>query len=215
MAGWRGRYVNPWKWEDDWHMSLGRDEQKIFDYLLDCPRSAETLIGVYQLSLQVAAFHTKIDYKEVQRVFEERLQPDRKAFFEMGWVILPNWIKHQHFNENMWKAARNEFNRLPEWLRLLVFDENAPMQIDIKGLSKGILKFGDNDSEGLRTVSYDSERYSSLRNPSLPSGKEKGKGKLSLSGKEGADAPGQGAARRAEGEDEDPEAYWKRQGVQG
>ena len=141
MALSHGRLINTAIWRDDWFLSLRESEQHLFLYLLTAP--ASSISGVYQLGLAEAAFHTKIDQQEIKRIFLERFEPDGKVFFEVGYVILRNHLKHQRFNPNQWKAVANDINHLPRWLCQPLFDPKNPHYIPFEDHSEGFLTVGE------------------------------------------------------------------------
>ncbi len=142
MSEIHSRLINTAIWRDDWFLGLRESEQHLFMYLLTCP--ATTISGVYQLGLMEAAFHTKIDAQEIKRIFAERFEPDKKAFFNVGYVIIPNFLKHQQFNPNQWKAVQNNVNHLPEWLRTDILNPTETLYIPFETLSDGWLTVGVN-----------------------------------------------------------------------
>lgn len=129
-------------WRDDWFLGLRESEQHMFIYLLTCP--ATTISGVYPLGLMEAAFHTKIEAQEIKRIFEQRFAPDKKAFFEVGYVVIPNFLKHQQFNPNQWKSVQSNINHLPEWLRERILNPSDTLTIPFETLSDGWLTVGAN-----------------------------------------------------------------------
>lgn len=173
---WKGRYINPLIWEDEWFQSLTMPEQHLFNYLLTNPRSTETNIGVYQLNLNTAAYHTKIDLQEVKRIFADRFQPEKRAFYEVGWVVLPKWIRHQSTNNNanMWTRAANQFSDIPDWLNRLVLEPTSPMFMDVHEMSEGILEV---EIIPAGTVANGKVPYGRVLNAPKSFAKEKGKGK--------------------------------------
>jgi hypothetical protein len=177
MADIHGRMINTAIWRDDWFLGLRESEQHLFTYLITAPVSS--LSGIYQLGLMEAAFHTKVEANEIKRIFAERFQPDKKAFFEVGWVVLKNHLKHQRFNPNQWKAVQSDINGLPEWLRHRLYDPKDDLYIPFETLSKGLLMVP-NPSEPLGNSS-DQDKISKVKliNTSQPQPEavEKSKGK--------------------------------------
>lgn len=165
MAEMHGRFVNTALWRDDWFLSLRESEQHLFTYLLICP--ASELCGIYRLGLAEAAFHTKIDQAEIKRIFTERFEPDGKAFFELGYVVMVNWLKHQRLNTNMWKTVQNEINALPDWLRAAIFDSENRLFIPL-----------DRHSHGRLTIPNGNEPLATIPNPSVPLDEREAKEKL-------------------------------------
>jgi hypothetical protein len=136
------RYVNTQIWKDPWFVELRGPEQQLFLYLLTNPYT--NLAGIYEISLREMAFDTSIDQEEIKRIFRDRFTPNGKAFYELGFVVLKNWHKHQALNDNQFKSVVKIFNSLPDWLKDLVLAPESEMYIDFESLS--------NPSKGLRMV---------------------------------------------------------------
>lgn len=179
MRRWKGRYINPLMWEDEWFMSLAMPEQHLWNYLLTNPRTVETRVGVYELNLQTAAHHTKSDLKEIKRIFADVFTPSQKAFYEVGWVVIPKWIKHQstNNNSNMWTSAAGEFQQIPSWLNEAVLDPQSPMYMDVIEMSDGILslecEIGDNGRVNNHRLPFGKVVNGSLKEAKVIEGKKK------------------------------------------
>lgn len=181
-----GRFINTAIWRDDWFLNLRESEQHLFLYLLTCPASRKS--GVFQLGLMEAAFHTKIDQAEIKRIFIQRFQPDKKAFFEVGWVVMVNWLRHQQFNPNQWKAVANEINELPDWLVERIFSTNDDMHIPFERVSNGsvMVEKGSDNKNKIKVIKLNKTKgadapvdnpkdYMDTRNgPTSPWGRELG-----------------------------------------
>lgn len=87
------RYINTKMWEDSWFTSLDQIEQLVFIYFLTNPMT--NLCGVYELSkgtIGRAVGLESLMLEEILRRFEE----SGKVFYRDGWVIIPNFLKHQN-----------------------------------------------------------------------------------------------------------------------
>lgn len=123
------RFVNTQVWKDPWFVELRLTEQHLWLYLLTNPQT--NMLGVYELSLREMAFDTSIDKDEVIRIFQQRFEPDGKAYYAEGWVVMKNWLKHQTPNPNQLTAMVNKFNALPLFLREVLLDENDDLYLDL------------------------------------------------------------------------------------
>lgn len=145
------RMINTAVWKDDWFVNLRSSEQLLFLYLLT---NAQTNIaGIYQTTMREVAFDTGIDANEIHRIFRDRFEPDKKAFyFDFKWVVMPNWLKHQKPNANQIVAIRNIVGSLPEALTSCIFDFKQPMYCKplqaFQSVSKPLVQRKGNESKG-------------------------------------------------------------------
>lgn len=128
------RYVNTAIWDDDWFTELDALEQHLFIYFLT--NAYSNIAGIYQIPLKKIAFETGMDSEKVKKILA-RFDADGKVFYEMGWIVMKNWQKHQMLNPNQAQAVVSTINAAPEWLRLLLFDVNSPQYIAFESLTKG------------------------------------------------------------------------------
>jgi hypothetical protein len=128
------RYIRTSIWKDEWFVSLRGDEQRLFLYLLS--NGQTNMLGIYPISLREIAFDTGLDQEEVKRIFRDRLSKDGKAYFELGWVVMKNWLKHQTLNGNMLTSVEQAFNQAPVWLRRRVLKKGDSLYIPLESLLK-------------------------------------------------------------------------------
>lgn len=133
------RYINTAIWKDPWFVDLRLTEQHLFIYLLTS--SQTNILGIYEISLREMAFDTTIDQEEIKRIFRDRFQPDGKAHYEIGWIVMHNWLKHQKLNGNQLISAINTFNDLPDWLRERLLKTDDSLFIQFESLLKGSKAF--------------------------------------------------------------------------
>jgi hypothetical protein len=131
----KNRYINTAIWKDPWFADLPSTEQHLFMYLITNHQT--NIAGVYEVSLREVAFDTGIDQEEVKRIFRDRFQPDGKAFYEVGWVVMKNWLRHQTFNPKTAAAVAKLFNSFPFWLQEAVSDRANKLFIDYDSLLIG------------------------------------------------------------------------------
>lgn len=131
------RLVNTAIWKDPWFVDLRLTEQHLFIYLLTSGLSS--LSGIYEVSIREIAFDTTIDQEEIKRIFNDRFAPDKKAFYEIGWVIIPKFLRHQHFNTNQYKAVVKMLNDLPLWLKEKIINPSDTLHIPFETVSNGLI----------------------------------------------------------------------------
>jgi hypothetical protein len=194
-----GRYTKTRIWNDDWFAGIGRERQHLFLYFLTNPNT--NVLGIYEIPLLQIGYQTDHDQKQLRDLLIQ-FEEENKVFYERGWLIMKNWTKHQVGNVKVAAGLGKQFNSLPFWLREAILTRDNRLYIDFDRLLLA------NDS---LSVAYTKP----LSNFNL-NFNHKGKVKDNFTNAKGAGSRAAGGgAPRAEGEDEDPEAYWKRQGVQG
>lgn len=143
----QNRMISTSIWDDEWFTSLDALEQHLFMYFLT--NGATNVAGVYQLPLRRISFDTGMDQEKVKKMLG-RFTADGKVIYEMGWVILPNWLRHQRFNSNQWVAVENVLNSLPEWLKVMLFNPNPTIPLSFETVSNGNLMI----EKGSLTIRY-------------------------------------------------------------
>jgi hypothetical protein len=99
------------------------------------------MAGIYEISLREMSFDTTIEQEEIKRIFRDRFQPDGKAFYELGWVVMKNWLKHQKPNPNQITAIVTKFNSLPGSLLEKLNDSSNSLYIPYPELIQGFESF--------------------------------------------------------------------------
>jgi hypothetical protein len=112
------RYINTNFWKDGYVIDLDPSEKLLFLYLLTNPRA--NIAGVYEISLREMAFDTGFDVEMVKKVMS-RFERDDKAYFEVGYVVIKNFIKHQSVNPKIAIGIARQINALPPSLKKQVF----------------------------------------------------------------------------------------------
>jgi hypothetical protein len=128
------RYIKTSIWKDEWFVALRGDEQRLFLYLLTNQQT--NVVGIYAITLREMAFDTGIDQEEIKRIFRDRLSKDGRAYLELGWVVMKNWVKNQKFNPNMLKNAEKCFNEAPKALRKRILNPSDTLYIDFNSVFK-------------------------------------------------------------------------------
>lgn len=112
------RYINTKIWEDSWFGGLDQIEQLVFIYLLSNPTT--NISGVYELGIKTICVHTGLEKRLVEEIFE-RFEKSGKAYYREGWVVLPNFIKHQNYKSPKIVAGIiAELENVPENIRILI-----------------------------------------------------------------------------------------------
>lgn len=88
------RLISTRFWNDGWVRKLNPLDRYLFLYLLTNEHT--NIAGVYELPLSTMAYECGIDERDLEKTMLERMQP--KAYYASGWVILTNFVKHQHLD---------------------------------------------------------------------------------------------------------------------
>src|SRR5260221_13278637 len=116
------RLVNTNFLKDTYIIDLDPIQKLLFLYFLTNPRTS--LAGVYEISLRETAFDTGIDRDMVEKILNKFCQ-DGKMYYERGWIVLRNFVKHQRMNPSIQKGIEKAITELPPWLREIVEDFSA------------------------------------------------------------------------------------------
>lgn len=112
------RMINTKIWEDAWFNQLDPIEKLFFIYLLTNPMT--NIIGVYELSKGTIGRSTGLESRVVDEILS-RFEKAGKVFYQEGWVILKNFIKHQNYKSPKIKAGiEAEMANLPQDIRKFV-----------------------------------------------------------------------------------------------
>lgn len=96
------RYISSSFWSDDWVDSLSVLEKLLYLYLLT--NECTTICGVYKITIKRIKDDTGIPREQVQDVLQ-KFSADKKAYYVDEYIILPNWLKHQHLNNESVKLG--------------------------------------------------------------------------------------------------------------
>lgn len=108
------RLVNTNFWRDSYVINLDPIEKLLFLYFLTNP--ATTLAGVYEVDVRLVALDTGIDRDMVVKIMA-RFCKDGKMYYEKGWLILMNFVKHQRLNPSIKLGIEKAILELPKWLQ--------------------------------------------------------------------------------------------------
>lgn len=124
------RVVNTNFWRDTYVTSLTPDERLLFLYLLTNP--ATNLAGVYELDFRLVALDTGLSMADVQKIIGKFCR-DKRTYYEQGWIVLRNFLKHQKLNPSMEKNVDKILDNLPQWLnQKLTKTTNSDAQVSLE-----------------------------------------------------------------------------------
>lgn len=114
-------------WSDPFIEDCSVSEKLLFIYLITNEKT--NMLGIYESSIKKISFETGINRAEVQKALK-RFEKVGKVKYSDNFVILVNFLKHQHFNTNMKKSALEVYLNLPESLQIEGFtvDRNNPLK---------------------------------------------------------------------------------------
>ena len=90
------RYISTSFWDDPWITTLEPDEKYLYLYLLT--NTLTNIAGVYQIALKRMIFDTGLQCEAVKETLK-KFEKNEKAYYKSGYIILPNWPKHQRITE--------------------------------------------------------------------------------------------------------------------
>ncbi len=115
----KNRYINTDLWNDPWFQELDIVTDRLFIFLLTCPKSS--IAGIFEISLRDISNLSKLSIADVESGFK-RLATDKKVFHIKNHVVIINFIKHQavvkngNINMNLEKGIQTIFENLPDGL---------------------------------------------------------------------------------------------------
>ena len=89
------RYISSSFWSDDWVDSLSVKEKLVYLYLLTNDNTS--ICGVYKLTIKRIKDDTSISRQKITDILQ-KFADDKKAYYVDEYIVLPNWLKHQHLN---------------------------------------------------------------------------------------------------------------------
>jgi hypothetical protein len=113
------RIVNTRFWDDDYTSNLDPIEKLLFLYFLT--NTSTNICGVYEIPLKKVANETGIDKEMVTKIIA-RFSRDNKIFYQDGWVVVKNFIKHQNTkNPKIQRGIQIELENAPEHIRNITY----------------------------------------------------------------------------------------------
>ena len=133
------RSINTKFWEDSFVEELPPNEKLLFIYLLT--NFSTNLLGVYEITLKRISYDTGLNFETVRKGLE-RFRKAKKVIYEDGFIILPNFLKHQRLNSNMKIGVVKLFEQLPETLKISILGNGSQtLPNDYQTLLKGLVKY--------------------------------------------------------------------------
>lgn len=108
------RTVNTNFWRDSYVITLNPPEKLVFLYFITSP--ATSMAGAYEIDLRLVSLDTGYPETDIKAMLT-RFCVDGKMYYERGWLVLRNFIKHQSLNPSIKKGIENAIADLPEWLQ--------------------------------------------------------------------------------------------------
>ena len=90
------RYISTSFWDDDWIQTLDPSEKLLYLYFMTCPLT--NIAGVYKITPRRVSFDTGFTLDTINHIMQ-KFEKAGKAYRKDEYVILPNWPKHQHWQE--------------------------------------------------------------------------------------------------------------------
>lgn len=105
------RVVNTHFWQDEYISNLDPIEKLLFLYFLTCPSTE--ICGIYEVPLKTIAVDSGIDKEMVLKIIK-RLSKDKKIYYKNGWVMIPNFHKHQNLNPSIITGMKASLKYVPK-----------------------------------------------------------------------------------------------------
>lgn len=114
------RYINVRTWSETWFEELSATEKLIWIYLNT--NSATNMLGAYSTSIRRLAYECHVSEPAARRSIK-KLEVIKKVIYNEGYVIIIDWMAQQSMNPSMRIAARKEYDKLPDKIRLLLSEQ--------------------------------------------------------------------------------------------
>ena len=148
------RFISTSFWDDAWVQQLNPTEKFFYLYLMTNPLT--NIAGIYQTTLKRMVYDTGMTETAIKKVLR-RFEAEGKSYYRYGYMILPNWPKHQHWDghSNVKKGIDTILKNLPESVLQTVISTNYKYPLD------SILKeYGLKDLEGASKTLTSLSNYS-------------------------------------------------------
>ena len=110
------RYVNSAFWDTDgWTVELRPLERYVFLYLLT--NSKTSIAGVYELPMRTMSIETGLQAEDLEKILN-KFQAEKKVYRFEAWIVLPNFPRHQKWEERskIRQGIEAVLRKLPPWL---------------------------------------------------------------------------------------------------
>jgi len=115
------RYISTTIWSDDWFDSLSHLEKLFYFYLLSNPYT--NIAGVYPITERIMRAEMDISKDKLKNLLL-KFEDDGKVFYHEGYIILPNWLKHQRvggkIKSGTFLGVKRVLNSLPASVRIFI-----------------------------------------------------------------------------------------------
>lgn len=91
------RYISTSFWDDEWVQTLDPSEKLLFLYYMTSP--ATNIAGVYKITIRRVSFDTGFNLDTISHIMA-KFEKAKKVFRIGEYIALPNWPKHQKWQEN-------------------------------------------------------------------------------------------------------------------
>jgi len=164
------RSVNTRFWDDAYIQGLTPTDKLLFLYLLT--NTLTNLIGIYEITQKRMEFDTGIGSQMIRKGLE-RFERDKKVFYVDGYIILPNFLRHQNLNTNMQIGAVKLFNSLPNYITDRILNNGSEgLPNDYQTIRNGMLNMNRNMNGNSEVeVEFESElkvKREKVKRPPVP-----------------------------------------------
>jgi len=121
------RSVSTAFWSDPFIEDLTPLHKLLFIYLITNDKT--NMLGIYEASIKKISNETDIKREVVKEGIDLFIKKEKVKYID-NYVVLVNYMKHQHFNTNMKKSAIDTYNNLPKELKDsdLVVSKDNPLE---------------------------------------------------------------------------------------
>lgn len=105
------RQIHTSIWKDSDFLELTASEKLLFIYFFS--NESTTLSGVYEISLRVVSFETKLSLSVIRK-YLEKFEQLEKIYYRDGWVFVVNFQKYNRGGDTVKTAIRNEVDNIPD-----------------------------------------------------------------------------------------------------
>lgn len=123
------RFISTSFWDDAWVQQLNPTEKFLYLYLMTNPLT--NIAGIYQTTIKRMVYDTGMTESAIKKVLK-RFESERKAYYRYGYMILPNWPKHQHWDghSNVKKGIDTILKNLPTIVLQVVISTDYRYPLD-------------------------------------------------------------------------------------
>ena len=132
MSSSKGRWVSvdTWFYIDPYIQKLAASEWPIYKYCLDGPQ--RNAYGIYEVSLESMAFHTRYDETEILRALDKFGRAGKIHYVDPGWIVVKKHFIHNPISpkqEWLINGLRTLLESLPDGMVSRLTDKGDPLFI--------------------------------------------------------------------------------------